>query len=116
MENNRKAIWLWLLQRVTAVLLFAVLALHVWTVHYVELGRPILFAGVALRLKSILSLLVDSSLLFLGLFHGLNGVRMVVLDFDFASKHERWISWLLAIVGMVFFIWGVQGLWAFIIR
>ena len=112
--NNNKAIWLWLLQRVTAALIFVVLGLHIFTVHYVELGRPILFAGVALRLKSILSLIFDASLLLLGLFHGLNGVRMVLLDFGRLTKFEKTISRVLCLIGIIFFIWGVRGLWAFI--
>ena len=106
---------LWLLQRITAVLIFAALGAHIWRVHYIELGQPILYAGVALRLKNILMLLLDSSLLLLGLFHGLNGTRMVLLDYGFMQKYERLINWLLIIVGVFFFILGVRGLWAFLI-
>ena len=113
--GNNKAIWLWLLQRLTAVLVFVLLALHVWTVHYVELGQPILFAGVALKLKSVLSLIIDSSLLLIGLFHGLNGVRTVLLDYSYFQKFEKFISRSICIIGIIFFIWGVRGLWAFLI-
>ena len=116
MENNNKATWLWLLQRITAVLIFFALAIHVWSIHYVELGQPILFAGVAIRLKSILSLIVDSSLLFFGLFHGLNGLRTVLLDYSALGKFEKNISRTLCLVGIFFFIWGVRGLWAFLIK
>lgn len=113
--TDNKAKWLWLLQRVTAVLIFVILGLHIWRVHYVELGQPILFAGVALRLKDIMMLITDSSLLLLGLFHGLNGLRAVLLDYDYFDKFERIISWILLIVGVIFFIGGVKGLWAFLI-
>jgi succinate dehydrogenase hydrophobic anchor subunit len=89
--------------------------MHIKRVHYVELGQPILYAGVALRLKDVMTLALDSSILFLGLFHGLNGVRMVALDYDFLKKHDRLISWLLIIVGAAFFVLGVKGLWAFLI-
>lgn len=113
---DKKAFWLWFLQRLSAVLLVLVLSLHLYQVHYAELGKPILFTGVALRLKNILLLTVDSSLLFLGLFHGLNGLRAVLLDYSFFYKYERQIAWLLTLIGLLFFIWGVRGLWAFIIR
>ncbi len=106
---------LWLLQRISAVLIFFLLNMHIKRVHYVELGQPILYAGVALRLKDVMTLALDSSILFLGLFHGLNGVRMVALDYDFLKKHDRLISWLLIIVGAAFFVLGVKGLWAFLI-
>ncbi|OGB90476.1 hypothetical protein A2625_00820 [candidate division WOR-1 bacterium RIFCSPHIGHO2_01_FULL_53_15] len=115
MKYNKSSL-LWLLQRISAVLIFSALGAHIWKVHYVELGQPILYAGVALRLKDVMTLALDSSILFLGLFHGLNGVRMVALDYDFLKKHDRLISWLLVIVGAAFFILGVRGLWAFLIN
>ncbi|OGC06354.1 hypothetical protein A3H38_05240 [candidate division WOR-1 bacterium RIFCSPLOWO2_02_FULL_46_20] len=110
-----KAGWLWFLQRVTAALIVIILYSHIFRVHYVELGQPILFAGVALRLKDLLILLTDSSLLLLALFHGLNGVRAVLLDYEFFTKHEKRISWSLLIIGIIFFFGGVKGLWAFLI-
>lgn len=113
---DKKASWLWLLQRVSAVLLFIILNLHIKHVHYLELGKPILFAGVALRLKDLLMLAVDSSLLFLALFHGLNGLRTVLLDYSPLTKFERFISWLLLVIGLIFLFLGVRGLWAFIIK
>lgn len=113
--ENRKATWLWLLQRVTAVLLFVILYTHIKHVHYLELGKPILFAGVAMRLKDILLLATDSCLLLLGLLHGLNGVRTVLLDYDYFTKYEKLISWALLLVGVAFFFGGVKGLWAFLI-
>ena len=113
---DKKAFWLWFLQRLSAVLIVFVLSLHIYNIHYAELGKPIIFAGVVLRLKNILMLSVDASLLLFGLFHGLNGLRTVLLDYSFFSKHERLISWLLMLTGMIFFIWGVRGLWAFIIQ
>lgn len=114
--TDKKASWLWFLQRATAVLIFVILNMHIKQVHYIELGKPILFAGVALRLKDIAMLSIDSSLLFLGLFHGLNGLRTVLLDYDFFEKYEKLISWACIIVGIIFFILGVRGLWAFIIK
>lgn len=114
MKNN-KATWLWLLQRITAALILFVLYTHIFRVHYIELGQPILFAGVALRLKDIMMLATDSCLLLLGLLHGLNGVRTVLLDYDYFSKYEKLISWSLLIVGVIFFFGGVKGLWAFLI-
>ena len=114
--EGKKAYRLWFAQRITAALILVILAMHIYQVHYIELGKPILFAGVAVRLKDIFFLVLDFSLLFLGLFHGLNGIRMVLLDFDFLSKYERTISRILLIVGIIFFIIGVKGLWGFIIR
>jgi succinate dehydrogenase hydrophobic anchor subunit len=116
MQDNNKAARLWFLQRLSAFIILAVLSVHLHFVHYADLGSPILFAGVALRLKSVILLLVDAMLLFFGLFHGLNGLRAVLLDYTFMHKYERKISELLLVVGLIFFIWGVRGLWAFVMR
>lgn len=112
--QDKKAFWLWLLQRITAALIFIVLGVHLYFVHYAEFGEPILYAGVDLRLSKLLPLLVDSMLLLLGLFHGLNGVRTVMLDFAPFSKHDRLISWILFLVGLIFFLWGGQVLLKYI--
>lgn len=114
--TNKQAFWLWLLQRISAALIFFILAAHLWHVHYLELGKPILYAGVAARLKGLLTLSIDSAILLLGLFHGLNGVRMVLLDYEYFDQYERPLSWVLLFGGALFFILGVKGLWAFIIR
>lgn len=114
--QDKKAFWLWLLQRITAGLLFVILLLHIYFVHYKDLGQPILFNGIAIHLSSLIFYIADSSLLILGLFHGLNGLRMVLLDFEAVDKYEKWISWSLLIVGIIFSVIGVKGLWAFIIK
>jgi succinate dehydrogenase hydrophobic anchor subunit len=115
MDNNRKAFWLWLLQRVSAALLLIVLALHLFYVHYAQLGKPILFSGTTLRLKDLSYFSVTALLLLAGLFHGLNGLRAILLDYDFFEKHEKAISWALLLAGVIFFLGGVKGLWAFLI-
>ena len=113
--QDKKALILWLLQRVSALLILIVLALHLHKVHYADMeSNRILFADVTVRLKTLLPLITDSALLFLGLFHGLNGVRMVALDYGPCHKYERIISWGLFLIGILFFIWGIRGLWAFL--
>ncbi|MEK7376880.1 MAG: hypothetical protein AABZ57_06955 [Candidatus Margulisiibacteriota bacterium] len=119
MDKNTSAdklsVILWLLQRVTAILIFLVLGLHIFKVHYADIGQPILFSGIVLRLKRVFTFGLDISLLFLVLFHGLNGLRSVLIDFNFFSKYEKIVSLILLLIGVVFAIWGLRGLWAFIL-
>ena len=91
---------MWLMQRITAVLLVAFLAAHLWVSNFA--------ASWAVSLRAI----VDLSLLFLALFHGLNGVRTVVLDFGIGHAGRRVLSVSLVMLGFIAFLFGVYGLWS----
>jgi succinate dehydrogenase / fumarate reductase membrane anchor subunit len=90
---------LWLTQRITAVLLVIFLALHLWVSNFA--------ADWALLVRAM----IDLSLLALALFHGLNGVRTVVLDFGLGQQGRRFLSLSLVMLGVVAFVSGVYGFW-----
>jgi succinate dehydrogenase / fumarate reductase membrane anchor subunit len=94
-----RSLMLWLLQRVTAIVLVVLLALHIWASNFATDWATILRASV------------DLSLLALALFHGLNGVRTVVLDFGPSIHGRRFLSAGLVMLGVVAFLFGVYGTW-----
>jgi succinate dehydrogenase / fumarate reductase membrane anchor subunit len=94
-----RSAFLWLSQRVTAVLLVLLLGLHLWASNFVTDWTVLFRAGVEL------------SLLALALFHGLNGVRTIVLDFGVAPAARRFLSVSLVALGITAFIFGVYGPW-----
>jgi succinate dehydrogenase / fumarate reductase membrane anchor subunit len=94
-------VWLWLLQRVTAVLLIIVLGVHLWLSN---------FGQASASLRAILGV----TLLGLALFHGLNGVRTVVLDFDVGIQGRKFTTMLLLLLGVVSLLFGMYGLWPLI--
>ena len=94
-----KSVMLWVLQRITAVLLVVFLGLHLWASNFTADWAALFRA------------LVDLTLLALALFHGLNGVRAVVLDFGPGLQGRRFLSASLAIVGIAAFLFGVYGFW-----
>ena len=102
--------WLWLLQRVTAVVLLLGLAAHVIATHALDLG-DLSYDNVAGRLASGFFVVVDFSLLAAGLFHGLNGLRMVLLDYGFTGRAKTLLSWALLLVGLAMFAYGTWALW-----
>jgi succinate dehydrogenase hydrophobic anchor subunit len=109
-----KGLWPWLLQRVTAAALVVALFLHLWATHFSSPGAEIVFAGVTVRVRTLLYMVVDFSLLALVLFHGLNGLRNVVLDFGVRRCGAAWLTVGLCAVGLVWLILGVFGLLPFI--
>jgi succinate dehydrogenase hydrophobic anchor subunit len=95
----RRSIFLWLLQRITAVLLVVLLGLHLWASNFTTNWAILFRAGV------------DVSLLAIALLHGLNGVRAVVLDFGVGRAGRRFLSASLLVLGAAAFLFGVYGLW-----
>lgn len=94
-----RSVVLWLLQRITAVLLVALLGLHLWASNFATDWAALFRAGV------------DISILAFALFHGLNGVRTIVLDFGLGYQARRFVSVGLWMLGFVAFLFGMYGLW-----
>lgn len=104
----------WLLQRLTGVLLLLTLFIHIWVLHFANVGQVISYDNVASRLITAFFVIVDSSLLALLLYHGLNGVRNVIFDYSIGLKAERAVNWVLIIVGLATFVYGLNALLPFI--
>jgi succinate dehydrogenase / fumarate reductase membrane anchor subunit len=93
-----RSILFWFSQRVSAVLLIILLGLHLWASNFTT--------DWAALFKAI----VDMSLLALVLFHGLNGVRSVVLDFGLGQQGRQFLSLTLILVGVAALISGAYGI------
>ena len=109
-----QGVWAWILQRITAVLLVVFLGTHLFVLHYVPENMNINFLGVAARFKSVLYLIVDSGLLAVALYHGLNGIRNVLFDFIGDDGKRRALNIVLVLVGLVYLIWGAYALTFFV--
>lgn len=108
--------WAWFFQRLSAVLLIILLGVHIWVTHFADIDpeEHITVAGVETRLDQLLYVVVDYSLLAMVLFHGLNGARTVMLDFDIFAKRARVVDLTLFVVGLATMAWGVWVLFPFI--
>jgi len=111
---SRYGLWPWFLQRVTAVLLVVALGAHIWALHFASSGERLTFQGMTARLASPLLLALDAALLALALFHGLNGVRMVFLDFKIGPRAQRWLTTVLWVIGLLTLVFGLNTLVAFL--
>ncbi|MBI4785751.1 MAG: succinate dehydrogenase, hydrophobic membrane anchor protein [Chloroflexi bacterium] len=109
-----QGVWAWILQRVTAKLLFVLLGAHLVVLHFVPANLNINYLGVAARFKSVLYLVIDGGLLAAALYHGLNGVRNILFDYLIAESARRAINVVLTIVGLAFLLYGAYALTAFL--
>ena len=122
-DGRVEAFWPWFLQRLTAVVLVAFLAVHIWVGHFAGLGRVtsgeqeelVLFDIVKRRLAQGLFIFVDFSLLALALYHGLNGVRGILLEWRVARQRMRLCDGGLTVLGFLAFAFGARALLAFIL-
>jgi succinate dehydrogenase / fumarate reductase membrane anchor subunit len=107
-------LWAWLLQRVTAALIFIALGAHIWVLHYDKAGDEITYQTVLHRFGSPWLVTMDVALLVTGIYHALNGLRAVIFDFGLSAKAQRTVTWALAVVGVLALLFGINALMAFL--
>ena len=114
--------WPWFLQRVTGAGLIVLLLIHVIVNHYLnisEVSKDILpglvvFSNVADRFESAGYWVIDIFLLSFVLYHGLNGIRNITLDYGARGAIERVVTAVLLAIGVAAFVFGIFALAAFI--
>ena len=115
--------WPWFYQRVSGLLLIFLVGTHIWTTHFSGLGDVIkgeqeelvLFEIVKQRLTQGLFVFVDFSLLGLVLYHGLNGMRNILLEWGPAARRAKGMTVGLWVLGVATFAYGAWALLAFIL-
>lgn len=104
----------WLLQRVSAVALVLVLGIHLWVLHFAGEHAVLTLAGVSVRLKALSYMLVDYTLLGVALYHGLYGLRSVLLDYTAGKRAARTVTVGVWVIGVAAFAYGAYALIPFI--
>ena len=108
--------WIWILQRASGAILVLALGLH-WVIqHLVSPGVEITFVGVQVRLQWTLYLVSDLLLLAFAVFHGLNGLRTVILDLNVSRRVAALVTVALVVLGAVAILYGVEPILAFVGR
>lgn len=108
----RASLWAWILQRITAVALLLLIAVHFSVMHFVDPTMTVDFASTTVRLKGVLYFAVDFSLLVLGLFHGLNGIRNIIVDYWPRANRAAGVA--LGLIGLLFAGYGSAALYVFL--
>jgi succinate dehydrogenase / fumarate reductase membrane anchor subunit len=112
----RETHW-WLLSLACALVILVLLAVHFAVMHY----SPV-FLGQSIEEVRQLSQVIErgrdaaqmaSYMLFLAvaLYHGLYGLRGVILELPGAQERQRLVSTVIAIAGLVCFAYGAYVTW-----
>ena len=114
LDRSRGGMWPWLGQRVTAVVIFVTILVHLVLTHYVAIGE-LSYDNIAERLATGAVLANDVLLLVAVVYHALNGVRMVVLDWGLSGRGvRRGFDAFLWVVGIVAVVYGIWALWVWV--
>ena len=103
----------WYLQRITGAALLLLLIMHFWVEHFTaEVRTPtgLTFEVVQRRFfQNPWFVAIDITFLFIALYHGLNGIRNICLDYTWGTRFRTPITIALLVVGIVVAYWGVDA-------
>ena len=92
---------LWLLQRVTAAFLVAVLAFHFFLLHFVHHAYEVTFLGSQTRMSSILYFSLMVLVLVTATFHGVNGIYNALINQGLTGTKKTVVKWTLVVASVV---------------
>jgi succinate dehydrogenase / fumarate reductase cytochrome b subunit len=95
--------WSWILRRVTGVAVALYLLLHIWVIHSLTAGATT-YNEVMAFLAAPLFRLGEIALLGAVIYHGLDGIRVLLTDFFGAAWYERRLFWGLMAFGIALFV------------
>ncbi len=105
-ETSRTGAAGWFLQRISAVVLFILLILHFVTYHFLSDGAYT-WRVVVEKMQSPWFNLIQFLFLITALYHGLNGVWIVVEDYIHAKRWRMFLYGLILTVGLSLFFVGM---------
>lgn len=104
----------WYFQRITGGLLLVLLSAHFWVEHFMTAPvrhGDLTFGVIASRVSNPVWQAIDIGFLIVALFHGLNGVRNIMLDWGRLGTRVVWaMNAALVVIGVV---WAWVGISAF---
>ena len=106
-EKERIGLWGWLILYLSGAFLLFFLLTHIFVIHY-GTGNVITTISVFNDMRSYVIAFVNLGLLMLCIFHGLVGLRRLLLDLEiFSERGDRYLIRGLIILGLGMLIFGV---------
>jgi succinate dehydrogenase / fumarate reductase membrane anchor subunit len=96
----------WLLQRITGVVLAVLLIAHFIVTHGLPHPSGVTYARIAPRLATPTWKVIDMLFLACALYHGLNGVWMVLQDYVDSEGMQTFLFGVLCVLGAILFFLG----------
>jgi succinate dehydrogenase / fumarate reductase cytochrome b subunit len=101
--RGKVGMWSWVLHRITGVAIFFFLLVHVLDTSLVRVS-PEAYNSVMASYKTLIMGLGEMGLVAAILFHALNGIRIILVDFwRKGTKYANLMFWIVIIVAVVLF-------------
>jgi len=101
--RGKVGMWSWVLHRITGLAIFFFLLVHVLDTSLVRLS-PEAYDAVIATYKTPIIGLAELGLVAAILFHALNGVRIILIDFwSKGSKYQNLMFWVVVVIAFVIF-------------
>lgn len=98
----------WLLQRLTAAFLIAVLAFHFFLLHFINHAADVTFAASADRMAQTGYYVTMILFLVTAAFHGVNGVYNALVNAGLDGNAKRAVRWVLIVAGGLLVVQGIR--------
>ena len=99
----KTGMWAWVLHRLSGLALIFYLTLHIWVIHHLSLG-PRRFNQIMQFLGHPVFKLLEIGLIGVIIYHSLNGLRVILIDFGLGIEKQKLIFWILMIIGFLAFL------------
>src|SRR5262245_17751302 len=103
----------WYLQRITGAALLLLLIMHFWVEHFTAEVRTLeglTFEVIQRRFfQNPWFVAIDITVLFIALYHGLNGNRNIRPDFSCGIRFRKPLTVAILLVGIIVAYWGVTA-------
>lgn len=93
----------WLLNRVTGIAISLYLIMHIWVIHNLVQGRE-QYSRVMDFLNSPVFWFFEMVLIAAVLYHMMNGIRLVLVDFGQGAFYHKKAFWVLMAIAAGFFV------------
>ncbi len=104
--KGREGMWSWVAHRITGVAVFFFLFVHVLDTALVRVS-PDAYDRVIASYKTPIVNLMEVGLVGAVLYHALNGIRLILIDFwGKGPKYQRQMIWVISIVWLIVMIPG----------
>ncbi len=101
--RGKVGMWSWVLHRITGVAIFFFLLVHVLDTALVRVS-PAAYNVVISTYKTPLIGLAELGLVAAILYHGLNGIRITLIDFwSKGAKYQNQMFWVVMVITIVLF-------------
>jgi succinate dehydrogenase / fumarate reductase cytochrome b subunit len=95
--------WAWIFHRISGLALMGYLFLHIYSVSPLSQGR-VAFDTKMASFSSPIFMMLEWFLLAFVLFHSLNGIRIVLVDWADGAKYHRQLYVYSVVIGIIIFL------------